>query len=398
MTTFHDLARRADGLETVPLDVDALIARGEQRLRRRRLAAVAAAAVAVVVIVAGGVLLDSGARQANAPIDQPNKHDKVPDGPPASSPRKIVYADGIPGRTMHFGSRVVQTGSGFEHIDMTDDGFVYTSGGYGGSRRLWFSDGGTPRLIATRVCRDAHGSGTAVRTANAGSLVAWFECAESPQTLVVLDTSTGGEVVRQQLTACVGKDYEGCTLDAVIGEHVYFTSLSYRHGGTGRAVSRKLMFDVSTRLTSTPTARSYPEDVTTHSRGLVIGDSWSTGTATGGIDQNFAVVGSTLVPQVRDSNGELATTASFEAATRREVRLDMPAGYHRADGFTLFEWLDDDTVALVALGDGGWPSGRGYGDILTCRLSTGHCELTVRGQDGRQDNQARVVPHLGLPG
>jgi DNA-directed RNA polymerase specialized sigma24 family protein len=45
-----------------------------------------------------------------------------------------------------------------------------------------------------------------------------------------------------------------------------------------------------------------------------------------------------------------------------------------------------------------WPEGRGYGDILTCRLSTGRCDLTVRGREVSADNQVRVVPHLGLPG
>jgi hypothetical protein len=396
MTTFHDLAHRATDLVAPPVSVDALVARGERSLRRRRIAAIAAAACVVMVVVIGGLLVNNGARQANAPIDQPNRHETTP-APTTPSARKIVYADSLPGRVMHFGDRIVATGVAFAHIDMTDDGFVYTTGGYLGGRRLWFSDGGAPEQIAVRVCRDGHGFGEAVRTANAGSLVAWFECARSTaQTLVVFDTGTGREVVRQQLTECPWTGFAPCTLDHVIGGHLYFTDTYYRHGGTGRVAFRNWVFDLSTGATSAPAPESYSEDVSSHSRGLVVGDSWPAGAATDGIGQDFAVAEAKLVAQVRRSDGEVAPTAVFEAATRREVRFDLPQGYHGASGFTLFEWLDDDTVALVA--GGGWPEGRGYGDILTCRLSTGHCDLTVRGREAGEDKQARVVPHLGLPG
>lgn len=395
MTSFSDLARRAEHLPAPLPDLDVLVARGEQRLRRRRAAALATAAAVVVVMILGGVLVGGVDPKSSGPVDLPGRHDS----PKVAAARKIVYADNLPGRVMHFGDRVVKTGVAFAHIDMTDDGFVYTTGGYFNDRRLWFSDGGPPDQIAARVCRDPHGFGVAVRTANAGSLVAWFECARSTaQTLVVFDTATGREVVRQQQAACQWTGFAPCTLDHVIGGHVYFTDTFLRHGGTGRVAYRHLMFEVSTSRTSAATPQAYPEDVITQSRGLVVGDSWPTGAATDGIGQEFAVVGPMLVPQVRNSNGALSGTAAFDTATRREVRLDLPAGYHRADGFTLFEWLDDDTVGLLASGDGGWPSGRGYGDILTCRISTGNCDLTVRGGEGRRDDQVRVVPHLGLPG
>ena len=395
MTGFSDLARRAQHLAAPPLDLDDLVARGEQRLRRRRVATLATAAAVVVVMILGGVLVGGVDQRSSGPVDRPGRHDS----PKAAAIRKIVYADGFVGRQIHFGDRAVRTGVTFAHIDLTDDGFVYTTGGYLGGRQLWFSDGGAPEQVAAHVCRDGHGSGDAVRSANAGSLVAWFECARSTaQTLVVLDTGTGREVVRQQLPACPWTGFATCTLDHVIGEHVYFTNTFYRHGGTGRVAFRQLVFDLGTGRTDAATPQSYPEDVTTHSRGLVVGDTWPDGEATDGVGQEFAVVGSNLVPRVRRSNGEEPLTAAFETVTRREARLQVPPGYHRADGFTLFEWLDDDTVALVARGDGGWPSDRSYGDILTCRVSAGHCDLTVRGRGGTDQDPVRVVPHLGLPG
>jgi hypothetical protein len=213
---------------------------------------------------------------------------------------------------------------------------------------------------------------------------------------VVYDTSRGREVVREQMTACPWTGFAPCTLDHLIGGHVYFTNTFYRHGGTGHVAFRRLMFDVDTDETRPATTQAYAEDVAARSRGLVVGPSWSTGEATDGIGQEFVVVGSTLAPQVRTSDDAQVVTAAFDTATRREVRLDLPAGYRRADGFRLFEWLDDDTVGLVAGDDGG--SGRGYGDILTCRLSTGHCDLTAVGRQGKVGDKVRVVPHLGLPG
>ena len=53
-----------------------------------------------------------------------------------------------------------------------------------------------------------------------------------------------------------------------------------------------------------------------------------------------------------------------------------------------FEYLDDDTVALV-----GWDEAPGHGDILTCRLSNGRCELAVPGH-----GSGRVVTNGDLPG
>jgi hypothetical protein len=67
-------------------------------------------------------------------------------------------------------------------------------------------------------------------------------------------------------------------------------------------------------------------------------------------------------------------TSAYDTATRQPVQFQLPPGYQPGDGadYGLFEWLDDDTVALE-----GDSSGRHDQDILTCRLSTGRCELTV---------------------
>lgn len=375
-----------------PPAFEELLQTRRRRTRRARLAAASTLAVAATVLV--GVLASIGGTVRTDP--QP----VAPSPSPAqTTARKIVYSDGYPSHTIHFGDRVVETGNGYVNMDVTDDGFVYATG----DGRVWFSDGGRPEQIGSHVCNfDQHFyvDVRAVRSANAGSLVAWFDCSQAAgPALVVRDTGSGRVVVRQPMDSCAVAGSDWCDLDNVIGEHVYFTRHFFLDGGTGRLVVRHLSFDVTTGRLSTATPQSYAEDLLSHPRGLVVGVSRRTGTVTDGIWQTFTVVGSGLVPQVQLPSGREVPRSAFDTATGRAVELHLPQGYaYRGPGnFTLFEWLDNDTVALMA-GGGGWPYGPRYGDILTCRLSDGRCDLTVKGQGGGEGDKVRIVPHLQLPG
>ena len=390
-------ARQLDDAGRLDVDLDALIDRGETRLRRRRLAVVVGAAAAVVLVLAAiaGVTGSQLAGRGNGPVDHP------PTPVPTPNPtRQIVYSDtrfapgvGQSGDSIHVGNHLVDTGSGWIHMDVTDDGAVYTTGGYLDDGRVWFTDGGAPTQIGSHACAALHGAGNTVVTGNSGSLAAWFDCTRTQdQVLVVYDTGTGHEVVREQVMKCaVG--YEGCSAAAIVGDHVYFT---WTHGG--HWVESPLVFDIATgRVSEVKPAkgpgdpvipdtyegesRAYLDDIRSHPRGLVVGDSWETGIPTpSGL--GFSVVGKRLVP---DSNLPAEPrTSAFDTATHRPVRLHVPAGYHGAVDFGIFEWLDDDTVALI--GPTGWGAETfggqpepGYGDILTCHLSDGHCDLAAPG-------------------
>jgi hypothetical protein len=90
--------------------------------------------------------LNRSADQKPGPIDHPptNPHQTQ------TTARPIVYSDhkiGIPGDTVHFGDRVVETGNDEVHLDVTDDGFLYTDRG-----GVWFSDGGTPEQVGSQLC------------------------------------------------------------------------------------------------------------------------------------------------------------------------------------------------------------------------------------------------------
>ena len=276
------------------------------------------------------------------------------------------------------------------HMDVTDDGIVYATG----HGRLWFSDGGTPMKIASHACVSFSAPHNydqkSVMSANAGSLVAWFDCANAARpALVVLDTGTGREVFRQPVASCRpghGFTDQWCGLEAVIGEHVYFNRHFGRDGFKNPVppTDRLYNFDLTTGRRSAATPQSYASDIRSHSRGLVVGDTPRTGTPTDGIGLGFTVVGSRLVAQL--PNRDEVSAMSFDTATGRAVRLHLPEGY-KTDRLVLYEWLDDDTVALA--GGGGLHS---FG-IVTCRLSDGRCDLAAKATHG-----VRVVPHLPLPG
>jgi hypothetical protein len=82
MNTFHDLARRVDDVAAPTLDLDALIAQGEQRVRRRRTAATTAAVAVLAVAVVGGLAASGLRNQGNGPVT-----------PPEPTPTRILDED-----------------------------------------------------------------------------------------------------------------------------------------------------------------------------------------------------------------------------------------------------------------------------------------------------------------
>jgi hypothetical protein len=406
-TTLRDVfTQRANEVGPADLDVGELIDLGERRLRRRRIIATVGSAAAVVLAIAlalGGAALNRSAD--HGPTDKPKTtdHTAPPDAPQAR-PRKIVYGDEDfgTGASIKYGNGVVESGNAYVHMDVVDGGFVYTTE----EGRLWYSDGGRPESIASHVCGRSWSvvpqsnfigayEQNAVMAANAGSLVAWFECSrEQPTgTLVSFDTELGREVGRQPIAACARDKHAFCELTGVVGDHVYI-SVSTKNSASGD--ERLVRFDSSSGREQDVSANSYAADIRSHPRGLVFGSTWRTGTATRGLGEGFDVIGSRLVPG--------RSQQVFDTATGRSVQFLLPAGYHPdptngyvfpdgpadpSTGFQIFEWIDDDTVALVQ--GGGWSTG----DIITCQLSDGRCRLAVK---AAPHHQVRIVPGEVLPG
>jgi hypothetical protein len=147
----------------------------------------------------------------------------------------------------------------------------------------------------------------------------------------------------------------------------------------GGSIDHQLRLDLTSGQVTQAGAEMFAQDLRTHPRALVTGDSWQTGTPTDSVD--FRVDGSQLIPGTDESDHP---TQVFDTATGKPVRLRLPTGYRPDENnseelagdrtFTLFEWLDDDTVALRHYDDNG-------GDIITCQLSDGRCVLVVENQE-----------------
>jgi hypothetical protein len=125
----------------------------------------------------------------------------------------------------------------------------------------------------------------------------------------------------------------------------------------------------------------------------VVGNTWETATpaGSGGKVESlvFRTVGTRLNAFAGEANGESPTTA-FDTATHQAVQLSLPPGYHPSTAsYSVFEWLDDDTVALTP------EHNLESADIITCRLSEGRCRLaTQAGPAGL----IRIMSATGLPG
>ncbi|MBA8803689.1 hypothetical protein FB382_001980 [Nocardioides ginsengisegetis] len=358
---------------------------GIRSARRRRVAGAVGGTTAAVLAVAFGIAALTGATSPNTNDGPPPANSGTPTPTiSASSTRPIVYSDDVLSDhcrgnpigcigILHVGDREVRIDQALWTVrgwplGVTDAGVVYAHD----DGSVWFTDGGSPRRIATQTC--AGTSPTSVgglATGDAGPWAAWFDCTPTHRgDLVVFDTSAGQEVARAPIPPCRSAALP-CTVDAIIGEHVYVKD-------------DLLRLDVRTGTVVAATPQMYDEDLRSHPRAFVLGDSWRTGTPVAGLD--FDVVGSRLVPTDPQPGPEPRRTRAFDIATGRPVEFRLPSGYHPdptptfhgndvagyVTVFTAFEWLDDDTVALTQEGEE-LPNR----DIITCRLSDGHCDVAV---------------------
>ena len=134
--------------------------------------------------------------------------------------------------------------------------------------------------IAAHACPSAHGGPGSIITGNSGALVAWFDCtpkqnSRTPE-LVVYDTRSGREVGRVQRPGRLGCAFDTQTIEmlseqctAIIGDRVYTRDRVYTARGGVLISSDGLA-----------TGSSFLRDLRSNPGGLVVGDSWDTGTPT----------------------------------------------------------------------------------------------------------------------
>ena len=276
-----------------------------------------------------------------------------------SAPRKLAWTDDYWWTSsFHYGEQVVDVreqaanlvrkregGRTFITLDATDTGVGF----HMRDGRIWLADGSSVEQIGDLGMTQYDPLAGAVESGSSGSLLAWIHTtSREAADLVVYDTSSREEVVRQAIPEC-GNLQMNCSVELVGEDNVYWTS-----GGDPGPFDRHLMrLDVATGVQTEVTTQDLADDLASRPRGLVVGESADSGVVTDGLNfQRFEVRGDRLVPTVPDDPDATVSTHTdtrvFDTATRAELRLRIPDGYDRADEFTIFEWVDDDRIALMA--------------------------------------------------
>jgi hypothetical protein len=293
-----------------------------------------------------------------------------------------VYAVG---RSVHVGDRSVDT-----HLDVLS--VVAAEGGAAFSTfdgALWFTDGATvtqigrttaARVTATGVEWGPAGQpGDRVVADDDGPDVAWLEYSSARTarpTIAVFDTSSADTVVRLPFPAPAG--CPACARIVSLHDGAAYVAdrpLDLHTGGQSTQASGLFRVDLRTgRRTPVPTG-SYLRLLETNPRQLVVGTSAGSGLVGDGVGLDFEFVRQQLVAHA------VVPEAVYEARTGRALELrgsaTMARGMGLGDPLELFEWLDDDRVALLDISVTAG-LGVGEGDIVVCRISTSRCAVAVR--------------------
>lgn len=387
--SLRSLGTRADAVSAPPLDVTALVAAGESRVRRRRRTVVAAVTAGVLAVVGGAVLAAPGSPQTAPPAGPDSKqHGDLVKTQPAQ--RQLTYSVGT---TIHWGGRTIdveqQTNRSpggrrvVDYVDATDDGAVFVigqaavrdQGGLGvpyGPAAVWFTDGSAPVRIGTTYGSRVRGFGIAPTAA--GSTLAWIErgTRSSSGAVVVYDTGQMKELARLGDGAAVPL--------AVYDDVVYWSPdggacARYLWGAAYGCspTARVMRFDTGSGRQS-PVSRADYEAERRSRPGLLAGRSGDRQTRRGVVFLSFVQHGDRLVAGGVWEAGERSTFAATVPLTGLPLRLRHPARDAPTDAphvLQMTQWLDPDRVVLLdEHGD--------ETDLVICRLSTGGCRVALR--------------------
>jgi hypothetical protein len=356
-TLLHD---RAIAAEFAAPDLDSIVTRGDRTVRRRR----GATGIAAVLVTAGavGVALTVGDGSGPKAVD------------PATDPVSVAAATWATGSTLHTlqGSSdvghpievYVRTAAGFAFTD--PDGVVRTLVD-GVVTEVGRSDPDRPRLVA-----DVD-----------GSLVAWTDTSGSKPTYLVTDLA-GGPTVLLDDSLEPGADLSEAgpvILDAVDDRTVYLRD------GRGAVA---LEVDTGETTVVDPSAKDWPEIVAAED-GLIA------------FSGNDGVEVRTPGREPVTLAGGFGDTAAFSPDGRWvTVDADQPRVYDARTGelqtFALedefatgFEWLDEDTLVLIAAETPKSPM-----RLLTCEVPDGACsEASVLGPPDEVEHT--VALPVGMP-
>ncbi|CUR54965.1 hypothetical protein NOCA2220156 [metagenome] len=347
---------RGLGDQIVPPPFDDLRETARRR-DRRTTAAAALSTVAVIAAVAwASVLISSDEERSQDPVQQPDVVDTT---------RPLTYAEGT---TVHYGDQSLTAPTAVAELDLTDAGIVVrTEDG-----RIWFADGsefeqigtlGQPSATQQRSDYPYGATWGYVVSGNTGSRVAWFEFPQPGRpSLVVFDTRTGAEVVRQ-------------ALDVEPGSYALLASVTDRYGywyddpetveDLAPLPLHRILLSTGEQSNVTPEVYAADSPSAGTPRTMMLSNAEGGGPpfqVADGIGWQFSVGGGRVEPQ-----GSQPLDARDGATSKRFV-FDAPAGYPRTLITWLTQWLDDERVLLVT---------EPQRDLLECSLATRACVVAL---------------------
>ena len=386
-SSLRDLGERVGAVPAPRLDVAALVALGEMRVRRRRLSAVAAVTVAVVAVVGGALLAGPGTHEA-APPGDPELATSAPDDrgsddvTTSDAHRLLTYAVGT---TIYWGDRTIDVAEqapgrsvqrlSLDYLDATDHGVVFVTGPRprrdqgevivpAGPSAIWFTDGSAPVRIGVTSGNAVRGF--AIASSAAGSTLAWADPGTPGRAgrLVVYDTGRMTEVARfGDPSAAPLAVYDDVVYWAPAGSPCLPAGWGWPSECHG---SRPVMrFDTDSGRQSRVSVADFDADRRSRP-GLLTGPSGPE--RRGGLFARFVSDGWRLLATGDEPGDRFTPTV---ALTGRPVRLRLPSRDREPSDRALTQWLDADRVVLA-----GTDSADGT-DLLVCRLSTGSCRLAV---------------------
>lgn len=336
------------------LDVDAIIAAGDKRIRRNRIvatvgvaAAMVIAAVAVPAVIDRDTLGDKGVQPASPTGAFVERH------PTYAAGTTVYYGDDAIDVAPHEVSSLVQT----------DFGFVFTAP-KGDHQDVYFTDATT----TTKIGETAQEAGTMLAADDSGPYVEWVDTNAQPlPEFVVYDTSAKKEVARTSegnvTTSAIKDEFDQPVVHAIDGETAYW------HSSAGTVAYD--LTDGSQDVLRPHSGPSYLFDV---SNGVFAYSARDLSTAvnhTLGPDRPFVPgIGEPMLSPFGDYVMTMPGRNSevYETATQRRVTPTSP-------GFGVLlmtQWIDDQTYAAVgAYGDSLYTNPL---NLAECSLTTGVCE------------------------
>jgi len=371
MSDLYLLRELAD--QIVPPPLEALRETARARDRRTTMVVTIGATLAVAVLAGMSLLLGLG-RDTAAPLPT-EQTGWVGDGT-----RPLTWAEG---NTIHFGTYVVEAEGRVVELDLTDDGVTFRTG----DGRIWFTDGATSTEVG-----DLGDPGPAygddvwpigwpaswMVSGNTGSRVAWFEFTdEQIPEVVVFDTSTRQEVAREPTGIAAGHQ---AILYSVYDDAVYWLRDPREENFDSQRLPN-VRLDLASRSRIDLTVVDYLEQVAARGSQRILllrrDDEPHVDQALDHDTYNWRTRAGRVQPVIPQPPLRLRDAASGEG-----LDFQAPDGYPRVGVIWMSQWLDDDTIAMLA----GRP---GAEDLFVCDIG-GACRVEVT-----RPTDSMVIPEFG---